>query len=242
MKLLAIESSGPAASAAVFEGEKLISEKSGPFKVTHSETLMPLISQALAEAGLKPADLDIIAVSGGPGSFTGLRIGSATAKGLGFALNKQLVHVPTLDAMAYNFRDGADVIVPIMDARRAQVYTGIYKFEGGGLKILMPGCPVAMDDVIKKLNDEYTFSHITFLGDGVPVHEERIAAALKCEYSFAEAPNDIQRAASVGLLALELIKEGKITDAAAEAPDYMRPSQAERVRAEQKGQIACKRT
>ena len=235
MKLLAIESSGPAASAAVFEGEKLISERSGPFRVTHSETLMPLISQVLAESGLKPADLDIIAVSGGPGSFTGLRIGSATAKGLGFALNKPLVHVPTLDAMAYNFRNCADMIVPIMDARRAQVYTGIYKFESEELKILMPGCPMAMDDVIGKLNEGYPDSRVVFLGDGVPIHEERIAAALKCEYSFAEAPNDIQRASSVGALALKLLKEGKITDAAAEAPDYMRPSQAERVRAGQTG-------
>lgn len=232
MKLLAIESSGPAASAAVFEDEVLLCEKSGPFKVTHSETLMPIISDVLSDAALPPAGLDAIAVSGGPGSFTGLRIGSATAKGLCFALDKPLVHVPTLDAMAYNFRGTPDIIVPVMDARRDQIYTGIYCFEGDALNILMQGQAMATDDLLEILNSEYRSCRIVFLGDGAAVHKQRIEETICCEPFFAEPPLDIQRASGVGMLGLKLIKEGKLTDAALEAPDYMRPSQAERVRAE----------
>ena len=140
MKILGIESSGAIAGAAIWEDGKILAKKAGPFKVTHSETLMPIISEVFTECRMEAKDVDYIAVSGGPGSFTGLRIGSATAKGLGFALGKRLVHVPTLDAMAYNLLGEDAIVVPMMDARRGQTYAGIYRCGGKELKVLKAQC------------------------------------------------------------------------------------------------------
>ena len=236
MKILAIESSGGCASCAILEDDNILIEKTGPFKVTHSETLMPMIADAFREMHLNASDMDLIAVSGGPGSFTGLRIGSATAKGLGFALGKQLVHVPTLDALSCNFRDSEDVIVPLMDARRGQVYTGIYRFEKDPegepqLVTLLQGCAVPVEELLDIINEKYASCRIIFTGDGTAPSKELIESTLKAEYAFAEGADALQRAGSVGLLGFSLYKKGMAHDAAAEAPEYLRPSQAERVRA-----------
>lgn len=236
MKILAIESSGTVASAALLEDNNIILEKTGPFKVTHSETLMPMIDEAFKEAGMKPVDIDLIAVSGGPGSFTGLRIGSATAKGLGFALNKDLVHVPTLDGMAYNYEGTDSLVVPMMDARRGQVYTGIYGFDGDGLQILLPGCAMAAGELMEYINDHFTGRHIIFLGDGVDAYRETIEQKCSELFTLAEGADALQRASSVGKLGFIMAQKGLTVPADAEAPVYLRPSQAERVRAEQSGQ------
>ena len=129
MKILAIESSSLVASVAVTEDGVTVAEYTVNFKKTHSQTLLPMIDQIAAMTELDMDSVDAIAVSGGPGSFTGLRIGSATAKGLGLALKKPLIHVPTLDAMAWNLYGASGLICPVMDARRNQVYTGLYRFE-----------------------------------------------------------------------------------------------------------------
>ena len=110
------------------EDDRTIAEYTVDYKKTHSQTLLPMISEMMEMVEMDIASVDAIAVSGGPGSFTGLRIGSATAKGLGLALNKPLVHVPTVDALAYSVYGCQDIICPIMDARRNQVYTGVYTF------------------------------------------------------------------------------------------------------------------
>ena len=235
MKILAIESSGSVASAAILEDKNVIIEKLGPFKVTHSETLMPLISECFNETGLKPEDMDLIAVSGGPGSFTGLRIGSATAKGLGFALDKTLVHVPTLDAMAMNQRESGKLIIPLMDARRSQVYTGIYEFEGGQLVTLHEGCAMSIQELVRLVNEKYASREIVFLGDGVETSLAVLNSECKASFTLAVGTDALQRAASVGVLGCMLAQEGKTVSAADEAPEYLRPSQAERVRAEQEG-------
>ena len=129
MRILGIESSSLVASAAIYEDGITMAEYTVDFKMTHSQTLLPMIDEMVKLVGIDLNTIDAIAVSGGPGSFTGLRIGSATAKGLGLALNKPLIHVPTLDATAYNLFGASGLICPIMDARRNQVYTGIYRFE-----------------------------------------------------------------------------------------------------------------
>ena len=129
MKVLAIDSSGLTATVALVEDDRTIAEYTVDYKKTHSQTLLPMISEMMEMVEMDIASVDAIAVSGGPGSFTGLRIGSATAKGLGFALNKPLVHVPTVDALAYSVYGCQDIICPIMDARRNQVYTGLYTFS-----------------------------------------------------------------------------------------------------------------
>ena len=130
MKILAIDSSGLVASVAVVEDETLLAEFTIDYKKTHSQTLLPMLDQMAKMIELDLNSIDAIAVAGGPGSFTGLRIGSATAKGLGLALDKPLLHIPTVDALAYNLYGVETLICPIMDARRNQVYTGVYRFEG----------------------------------------------------------------------------------------------------------------
>ena len=129
MRVLAIDSSGLTATVAVVEDEQTIAEYTVNYKKTHSQTLLPMIDEVKKMIDLDLSSIDAIAVSGGPGSFTGLRIGSATAKGLGLALGKPLIHVPTVDALAYNVYGCGDLICPIMDARRKQVYTGLYSFS-----------------------------------------------------------------------------------------------------------------
>ena len=129
MRVLAIDSSGMTASVAVVEDDRTIAEYTMDYKKTHSQTLLPMIDEMSKMIELDLSTIDAIAVAGGPGSFTGLRIGSATAKGLGLALNKPLINVPTVDALAYEIYGCEDIICPIMDARRKQVYTGIYSFS-----------------------------------------------------------------------------------------------------------------
>ena len=134
MKILGIESSSLVASVAILTDDVITAEYTVNFKKTHSQTLLPMIDEVVRMTETNLEEMDAIAVSGGPGSFTGLRIGSATAKGLGLALEKPLIHVPTIEAMAYGCFRSSDIICPIMDARRNQVYTGIYCFDGETMK------------------------------------------------------------------------------------------------------------
>ncbi len=129
MRILAIDSSGLVASVAVVEDDRMLAEYTINYKKTHSQTLLPMLQQAAQMIELDLQTIDAIVVAAGPGSFTGLRIGSATAKGLGLALDKPIVPVPTVDALAYNLWGCADVICPLMDARRQQAYTGLYRFD-----------------------------------------------------------------------------------------------------------------
>ena len=128
MKILALDSSGLVASVAVMENDNLIAEYTMNYKKTHSQTLLPMLDEVKKMIELDLSTLDAIAVAAGPGSFTGLRIGSATAKGLGLALNLPIVPVKTVDALAYNLYGTDKLVCPLMDARRNQVYTGIYSF------------------------------------------------------------------------------------------------------------------
>ena len=145
MKILAIDSSGLVASVAVVEDEILLAEFTIDYKKTHSQTLLPMLDQMTKMIELDLNSIDAIAVAGGPGSFTGLRIGSATAKGLGLALDKPLLHIPTVDALAYNLYGVETLICPIMDARRNQVYTGVYRFEGDQFCTIKEQEPMAIE-------------------------------------------------------------------------------------------------
>ena len=133
MRILAIESSAVTASVAILEDDTLVAEYTINHKMTHSQTLLPMIDEIFSMVQLKPDDVDVIAVSKGPGSFTGLRIGAATGKGIALALDKKMVAVPTLAAMAYNLYGDSRYICPVMDARRKHLYSGIYTFDGDRL-------------------------------------------------------------------------------------------------------------
>ena len=154
MRVLAIDSSGLTATVGIVEDTQTIAEYTVNYKKTHSQTLLPMIDEMTRMVDLDLSTLDAIAVAGGPGSFTGLRIGSATAKGLGLALNKPIISVPTLEGIACNFYGTDAIICPMMDARRQQVYTGIYHFAGGtefeehDAQEARP-----LEDIIKKCNE-----------------------------------------------------------------------------------------
>ena len=140
MRILGIESSSLVASVAIVTDGVVTGEYTMNYKKTHSQTLLPMLDELTRMLDLELDTIDAVAVSGGPGSFTGLRIGSATAKGLGLALKKPLIHVPTLDAMAYNLWGSDALICPIMDARRNQVYTGVYQVKSS-LTVVNPSAP-----------------------------------------------------------------------------------------------------
>lgn len=229
MRILGIESSSLVASAAVVEDGVTVGEYTVNHKKTHSQTLLPMIDSLMSLLEMEPSSVDAIAVSGGPGSFTGLRIGSATAKGLGLALKKPLIHVPTLDAMAYGLFGASGLICPIMDARRNQVYTGIYRFENE-FETVMEQAAMDVGELAAKLNQME--ERVIFLGDGVPVYEKQLKEFLTVPSLFAPAHANRQRAASVAALGAVYFREGKIETAAEHKPDYLRKSQAEREREE----------
>ena len=230
MKILALDSSGLVASVAVTEDDNLLGEYTINYKKTHSQTLLPMLDEVAKMIELDLKTVDVIAVSAGPGSFTGLRIGSATAKGLALALDKKIVSVPTVDALAYNIWNCTDVICPLMDARRQQTYTGLYTFEDGRMQTLLPQCVVQIEEIINKVND--MGKPVVFLGDGVPVFADFIAQHCKVPYQYAPAHCNKQRAASVAALGAILYAEGKAEPAAEHKPDDLRLSQAERERQE----------
>lgn len=230
MRILALDSSGLVATVAILEDDVTLAEYTVNYKKTHSQTLLPMLDEIVKMIEFDLDTIDAIAVSGGPGSFTGLRIGAATAKGLGLALNKPLINIPTVDGLAYNLYGNTGLICPIMDARRNQVYTGLYRFENGEFQVVEEQMAIAVQDLVEKLN-AYG-EKVTFLGDGVPVYKNGLMSELKVEHYFAPAHMNRQRATAVGALAMEYFKAGKVESAMEHKPDYLRLSQAERERAE----------
>ena len=230
MKILALDSSGLVASVAVVEDNQLLAEYTVNYKKTHSQTLLPMIDEICKMTEFDIQNIDAIAVSAGPGSFTGLRIGSATAKGLGLALNKPLIHVPTLEAMAYNIFDTDKLICPIMDARRSQVYTGIYRSQNGEVETVANQCAIAVEELINILNG--LNEEVIFVGDGIPVFKAILDKELKVKHLYAPAQLNRQRAGSVAEAGKHYYNKGMTERPEEHKPDYLRPSQAEREYAE----------
>lgn len=227
MKLLAIESSAIVASIAIAEDDRLICEYTSNHKKTHSQTLMPMIEAVSQLIELDLKELDAIAIANGPGSFTGLRIGVATAKGLAHALDIPIVPVGTLDALAYNMGPTDQLICPMMDARRNQVYTALYKYEHHQFTPILPSTVVPIETIFNIIKGRH--EQVIFLGDGVAPHMEKIQNNFaKEEYVLAPLNNNIQRAASVAALGMNYAKEGKGESYMHFAPIYLRKSQAER--------------
>jgi len=225
MTILALDTSALAASVAVTQNSLLLGEFFVSLKLTHSETIMPMLDKLLAAIDLTPFDIDYIAVSQGPGSFTGLRIGAAAAQGLAIALNKDIVPVPTLDALAYSGykNDSGGIIVPIMDAKRGEVYTAIYAFENTRLKRLTD---YMADDLQAIINLSKTFSNdVVYVGDGTDACKD-----LLVENNCTIAPPHLnrQRAAAVAVLAAEMAETGNAVPPERFAPMYLRKPQAER--------------
>lgn len=230
MKILALDSSGLVAGVAVICDDNLLGEYTINYKKTHSQTLLPMLEEVARMIELDLNEIDAIAVAGGPGSFTGLRIGSATAKGLGLALNKPIISVPTVDALAYNLVGHRDYVCPLMDARRSQTYTGLYRFKGNDMETIRSQCVVSIDEITEYINEQGM--PVVFLGDGVPVFREYLTENLTVPYSFAPAHVNKQRAGAVAALGMQYFEAGRFGGAAEHAPEYLRLSQAERERKE----------
>ena len=230
--ILSIETSAGVASAAVTVGEKLVCEVAVNNKKTHSQTLMPIIDKVLAQAEMQIEDIDVIAVSSGPGSFTGLRIGISTAKGLAHALGKPIVGISTLTAMAYCLPFCEYIIAPIMDARRSQVYNAVYEWKNGELEEIEPPRALSVDELCDELlkSDRKT----VFVGDGVPVYREVIENRLGGKAVFAPSCANMQRASALAPPAEKLFAKGEVLTCYELKPVYLRKSQAER-EAEEKG-------
>lgn len=234
MKILGIDGSGLVASVAIVEDDNLVGEYTTGYKKTHSQTLLPMLDELSKMVELDLNSIDAIAVSAGPGSFTGLRIASATAKGMGLSLGCPIISVPTVDSIAFNLWGQSGIICPIMDARRGQVYTGLYSFsQDGTFNILKAQCAVDFHDIADAINERG--EAVTFLGDGVPVFKELIAELIKVPYRFAPANLNRQHASSVAALGEIYYKNGECEPAADHRPEYLRLSQAERERMEKEG-------
>ena len=231
MMILAIESASLTASVALTEGGRILSECTAHDGRTHSETLLPMISECFRMTGRKVSEIDALAVSMGPGSFTGLRIGASTAKGLAFALDKPVIPVPTLDAAAYHFFGSEYLLVPILDARRGEVYTGLYEFRDGEFVIHEEASAKPLQEQMERAAQLGALlgKKALFLGDGLIVHEETIRKNMP-EAVIAPLHMKIQRASGAAALGEKLFREGHSVSALEFLPLYLRESQAEQDR------------
>lgn len=225
MLILGIDSSGHTASVALYADGVVLSEYSCNIGLTHSQTLLPMVAEIFSRTGHTVDELDAIAVSAGPGSFTGLRIGAATAKGLALGYDIPLLEVSTLEGLAMNVRDMDAVYVhPIMDARRSQVYTATF-LDG---QLIGEEEAIGIEELVAKIN-QMPGKHF-FLGDAVPVYRSCLEAQLSVPYRFAGPGNLLQRASSVAMLGAEQLTLGKSVSGKDFHLSYIRKPQAERER------------
>jgi tRNA threonylcarbamoyladenosine biosynthesis protein TsaB len=226
MKLLAIDTSTKVAGAALMEDGRLVCETNLVSGRTHSERLMEIVDGCMRLAGWKPGDLDIVAAVAGPGSFTGIRIGVAAAKGIAEALGKPVVSVNSLEALAASFADFGGVAAPMLDARREQVYCAVY---GGGLEELLPPCAMGLGKLLA--HPVITAApRVLFAGDGAIAFHDAILNALGGRAAFAPPHLMLQRAGAAAWLAYKKAMSGMTMDAAELLPVYLRKSQAEQAR------------
>ena len=229
MLILAFETSAKAASVAVMEGSKLLAESYQNTGLTHSRTLMVMAEDALKQVGKRAADVEAVAVAEGPGSFTGVRIGVAAAKGFAWGKNIPCYGVSTLEAMVLSLGVWQGYVCPVMDARRSQVYNALFYVNHGEISRVCDDRAIALADLKEELKN--LPEPIFLVGDG----------SILCYNTLSkDVPNLVlpaehrmhQRAVGVGLGAAAMAEKGNGGDGAALAPNYLRLSQAERERAE----------
>ena len=227
VKILALESSAVAASAALCEDETLIAQAFQNSGLTHSQTLLPMVEHLLQGCSLTPTDLDLIAVAAGPGSFTGLRIGVATAKGLAWAAQRPCAGCSTLESMAWNLAGFSGQVCAAMDARRHQIYNARFQVDGQCPRRLTPDRAISLDDLVQELAGTQTPQLV--VGDGAQLCYDALTAA---GIPAVLAPPNLrmQSAWGVARQALALAQAGQTLSPAQLVPVYHRLSQAERER------------
>jgi tRNA threonylcarbamoyladenosine biosynthesis protein TsaB len=223
MYVLGVETATLAGSVAVAGEEGLMGEYTLNVSLTHSERLLPAIDQLLQGLALPFSDIDVLAISLGPGSFTGIRIGVSTIKGLSFASEKPVVSIPTLDALAHHIQGSESLICPMLDARKKEVFAALYRrSQDDGLQKLTADLAIAPDKLLGNLDEE-----VVFLGDGSRVYRSLIEETLGTRATFAPAYLSHPRAATVAFLGMEAFKKGNVASIDALTPIYVRPSDAE---------------
>ncbi len=231
MKILSVDSSAIVATAALCEDGRLLAEYTLNNKTTHSQTLLPMIESLLSLFSVDVEDIDLFAVSAGPGSFTGVRIGAATVKGLAFASDKPCAQVSTLEAIAYNLRFHKGLICPVMNARRSQVYTALFRSDGERLERLLDDSALAiseLDDLLSQYGEE-----VALCGDGYDICTEGFE---KTSLRYVPERLRHQSAFSVAEVAYKNYLSGDLKSDRELSVDYLRPSQAERERAEREAE------
>ena len=231
MKILALDSTAQVATVALCEDERLLGEYTINNGNTHSETLLPMVESILKFFDLTPREIDLFAASEGPGSFTGVRIGAATVKGLAFNSQKPCIGVSTLEALAYNLQGFDGILCPVMNARRKQVYTAIFEQNGENLTRLLPDSAISIAE-LDELLAEYP-APIYLAGDGYEITAENLKKTVPLP-----TPERLrhQSAYSVAQVAYRKYLGGDRTTDSQMAPSYLRPCQAERERAEREKQ------
>jgi tRNA threonylcarbamoyladenosine biosynthesis protein TsaB len=215
MRVLAVETSTLSGGAALLEGERVVGEYTLDVRMTHSERLMAAIDQLLSDAGWRPRDLEGLAVSVGPGSFTGLRVGLSTVKGLALALSLPVAAVPTLDAMAAMLPFAALPVCPVLDARKREVYASLYRWDGLGMRRHWEYLAIAPDDLARRLDEP-----VIVIGDGADAIDSPFARRV-------QPPKRGPAPAVVGALGRARLMAGDTVAVADLLPIYLRPSEAE---------------
>jgi tRNA threonylcarbamoyladenosine biosynthesis protein TsaB len=223
MKILAIETSTMLGGVAIADSERgLIAETRLNVKTTHSERLMTAIHQTLVQSDLAIDDIAAFAVAAGPGSFTGLRIGLSTAKGLSYATGKPLVTVPTLDAFALAFTYCRYPVCIMLDARKGEVYAAVYRSDDDGLVKIMEETSIRCDDLLDLLRGT-----VLFAGEGALLYRDRICERMQERAVVAPPDKMVPSPAHVAVLGLDRAGRGEFTPAAEAVPLYIRRSEAE---------------
>lgn len=225
MKILSLDSSSESASIAILEEDKLLGEMTFNYKKQHSVILMPMIDTLLHNLSMNIDDIDGFVVSKGPGSFTGLRIGMATIKGLSLGTDKPFIGVSSLDALAYNLFEIEGIVCPVMDALRNNVYTCLYTYEKGELKVISDYMAVSIEDLANLLNS-YD-KKVYFIGDATYKYKSLLQSKVN-NCTFAPSHLNLARASSLGEIGLKKMQLGFKDDLNNSAPIYLRKSQAER--------------
>lgn len=221
MKLLALDTSSKIATIALLDNDELMGEYTLNHKKSHSEKLMPMIEELLNSCNIKAKEIDVFAVSLGPGSFTGLRIGIATMATMAQALDKKIVGVPTLEALAYNLFNIKSLICPIIDGQRNLVYTGLYQWIDGNMVEIMEQQIIDIDELINILKEE---EEIFFTGDGLERFSKKLQDGLGDQFAIPPSKLLIPSAASLAEVAKIKIEKNIKLDI---SPIYMRKSEAE---------------
>ncbi len=226
MIILALDSTAKAAAVALLDGGRLIAKDMNNDGNTHSCSLLPMVERLMAENSVSIDDVGLYAASSGPGSFTGVRIGAATLKGLAFGRGRPCVGVSALHALAYNMRGTNGYVCALMDARRGQFYTALFEVSGGRVNRLTVDAAKSGEEIAAELK---AYGGVTLVGDGATVALPYLA---DCDVRLAPEDRLLCDGESVGLLALAEYESGVSVSDAEFAPTYLRLPQAERERLE----------